>query len=166
MSSCIKKRSERARAFYRPDTNMQTTLARTAQSQARPRAGKMAGRKMTCAAKRKRSRKKQLLLLPPCTQDDTDDYANGETPTPVATAAVPLTATTTAAEPRAAASHPAPAAVVHQATAKDNSATTNAESVDIITSNAAEVECNPHSKRAVGATEFELDAFILMLCFM
>ena len=74
---------------------MESTLARTAQSQARPRAGKMAGRKMTCAAKRKRSRKKQLLLLPPCTQDDTDDYANGETPTPVATAAVPLTATTT-----------------------------------------------------------------------
>ena len=51
-------------------------------------------------------------------------------------------------------------------TAKDNSATTNAESVDIISSNGAKIECNPHSKRAVGATEFELDAFILMLCFL
>ena len=110
---------------------MESTLARTAQSQARPRAGKMAGRKMTCAAKRKRSRKKQLLLRPPCTQDDTDDNANAKTPTPEATAAVPLTATTTAAEPRSAASQLAPATVVHQATAKDNSATTNAESVDI-----------------------------------
>ena len=108
--------------------------------------------------------------------DGTDDYANAKTPTPEATAAVPptstttaavpLTATTNAADPRPAASQLAPATVVHQATAKDNSAKTNAESVNIIARNAAKIECNPHSKCAVGATEFELDAFILMLCFL